>query len=331
MTGNEIVVIIAAYNAADTIDRAIQSALIQPEVAEVIVIDDASQDDTVRVANASGGSDSRLRVISQTINSGPSAARNAAIRESSSPLISILDADDMFLPGRFTQLLQTKDWDFVADNILFCRDLRELDDLDQVLNQDLGLQNFTVDLGVAEFIAGNISKRGRQRGELGFLKPVMRRSFLEAHNLTYSEDCRLGEDFLLYSQGLLKGGRLRLIGKCGYVALIRPNSLSGGHSVKDLRDLYTSVRAQTQNTDYSESLLAVMKKHLSSIERRLRHREVLQTKSEKGLFFGLSLALRHPSTLIGILRDKFLVKPPPAPTPRLLFHVDDIVGQFRPD
>lgn len=326
MTGNEVVVIIAAYNAADTIHKAIQSALIQPEVAEVIVIDDASQDDTARIARESGGSDSRLRVIPQTINSGPSAARNVAIRESSSPFIAILDADDMLLPGRFTQLFQTKDWDFIADNILFCRDLLELDNLDQVLSQDTGLQNFTVDLGPAEFIAGNISKRGRQRGELGFLKPVMRRSFLEAHNLTYSEDCRLGEDFLLYSQGLLRGGRMRLIGKCGYVALIRPNSLSGGHSVKDLRDLYTSVRAQTRNADYSQDLLAIMKQHLSSIERRLRHREVLQIKSEKGLFSGLSLALRHPSTLIGILRDRFSGKPPPAPTPRLLFQVDDVVG-----
>lgn len=326
MMENEVVVIIAAYNASDTIQKAIESALIQTEVAEVIVVDDASQDGTAQIAMAAAGADPRLRVISQTVNSGPSAARNIAIRESKSPFIAILDADDIFLLGRFTQLLKATDWDLIADNILFCQDLSELSELSHVISKDIGLQDLTSGLSPAEFISGNISRKDRQRGELGFLKPVIRRSFLEAHNLGYAEDCRLGEDFLLYSESLLKGGRMKLIGKCGYVALIRPNSLSGGHSVRDLRILYEHVRKQTLTPGHPTEVLTAMRKHASSIERRLRHREVLQTKAKEGLGAGLRLALKHPSSLVDIMRDRLSGKRQPSTTPRLLFHVNDLMN-----
>ncbi|RUU00788.1 glycosyltransferase, partial [Mesorhizobium sp. M7A.T.Ca.TU.009.02.1.1] len=44
MTKSEVCVIIAAKNAAATIAVAIASALREPEVAEVVVVDDASTD-----------------------------------------------------------------------------------------------------------------------------------------------------------------------------------------------------------------------------------------------------------------------------------------------
>ena len=39
-------------------------------------------------------------------------------------------------------------------------------------------------LDLPDFIEGNISRRGAARGEIGFLKPVMRRAFLDAHGLS---------------------------------------------------------------------------------------------------------------------------------------------------
>ncbi len=91
-----ICVIIAAKNASDTIDIAIRSALVEPEVAEVMVIDDGSTDTTSDVAHAADDGTGRLRVVRFDVNRGPSAARNHAISISSAPLISILDADDFF-------------------------------------------------------------------------------------------------------------------------------------------------------------------------------------------------------------------------------------------
>ena len=94
-----VAIIIAAYNAEDTIARAIHSALAEAEVAEVIVIDDASTDNTVKRAQEAKDGSGRLHVLLQPNQAGPSAARNRAIRESTSPWISILDADDFLLPG----------------------------------------------------------------------------------------------------------------------------------------------------------------------------------------------------------------------------------------
>ena len=42
----KVAVIVAAYNVAETIAKAVTSALAQPETAEVVVVDDASEDHT---------------------------------------------------------------------------------------------------------------------------------------------------------------------------------------------------------------------------------------------------------------------------------------------
>ena len=63
---------------------------------EVVVVDDGSTDDTSEYAR-SFATDPRVRVISQP-NRGPSAARNAAFAAARGSYVSMLDADDLWLP-----------------------------------------------------------------------------------------------------------------------------------------------------------------------------------------------------------------------------------------
>src|SRR5690606_5010054 len=78
--GNDSVcVCIAAYNAEDTIARAVDSALRQSHVTEVIVVDDASMDGTVAIARQCDDGSGRLSVIVLERNGGPSGARNRAL------------------------------------------------------------------------------------------------------------------------------------------------------------------------------------------------------------------------------------------------------------
>jgi len=95
-------IIIPAYNQAQYVGQAIQSVLDQtfPDF-ELVVVDDGSTDDTPEVL--AGFLDLRLRVIRQA-NSGLSAARNTGLRESSAPLVTFLDADDLFLPNKLAVL-----------------------------------------------------------------------------------------------------------------------------------------------------------------------------------------------------------------------------------
>lgn len=87
-------VIIAAYNAANTIADTLKSLQTQTFPNwEAIVIDDGSSDATLAVAGRFAHQDRRIRVISQP-NSGPSAARNAGIRLARFEWLLFLDADD---------------------------------------------------------------------------------------------------------------------------------------------------------------------------------------------------------------------------------------------
>src|SRR5690606_24091498 len=104
----------------------------------------------------------RLRVISFETNRGPSAARNHAISVSSSPLIAILDADDFFFPGRFGPMLAEDSWDLIADNIAFIHDVADRSHPEH-------FEVRTRMMSLAGFVEGNISRRGAQRGEIGFL------------------------------------------------------------------------------------------------------------------------------------------------------------------
>ena|GEM_PF-6568812 len=89
-----ISIIIPAYNTAPYIHRAIGSSLRQTHKnIEIIIVDDGSTDDTLRVANYFAGTDSRIRVFTQK-NAGVSAARNHGIDKAKGEYIYFLDSDD---------------------------------------------------------------------------------------------------------------------------------------------------------------------------------------------------------------------------------------------
>jgi succinoglycan biosynthesis protein ExoU len=227
-------VLIAAWNRSDTVERALLSALSEPEVGSVIVIDDGSADDTaIRAERIASQHSGRVIVRRLPSNLGPAAARNIGIGLSTAPWIAVLDADDFFQRGRLkTLLLHAADNDFVADDLL------QVQEGDEVAQSNL-LEGIAEPqrLDVEECVLGKISRPGRLRKELGFLKPLMRRSFLDLHGLRYDESLRLGEDYALYARALALHARFVIISACGYVSVVRPDSMSGHHTLEDLERL----------------------------------------------------------------------------------------------
>ena len=93
------------YNAALFLDRAIQSALDQPQVVELIAIDDASTDGSERILSVWAEKSDRV-IYLPAISKEPqraAAARNRGLAVATAPFIAFLDADDYYLPGRFTR------------------------------------------------------------------------------------------------------------------------------------------------------------------------------------------------------------------------------------
>lgn len=97
-----VTTIIPAYNAADFIREAVDSALAQTHTDhEIIVVDDGSKDNTGSILATYGD---RIRVLKQT-NAGHVAARNNAAKMASSEWLAFLDADDAWLPSKLEKQL----------------------------------------------------------------------------------------------------------------------------------------------------------------------------------------------------------------------------------
>ena len=88
-------VIIPTYNRAGLLPGAVDSVRLAGRDLEIIVVDDASTDNTPEVCERLSG----IRYLRLSRNEGLAAARNAGIRASSVEIIAFLDDDDLRLPG----------------------------------------------------------------------------------------------------------------------------------------------------------------------------------------------------------------------------------------
>lgn len=303
--GQRVSVVIPAYNAQETIGAAVRSALGETMVTQVIVVDDCSSDDTVKVARAADDGSHRLLVISQPANGGPALARNRALGIALGDYIAILDADDRFLPGRLASLFGAVgfDWDMAADNIAFINH-----ETDPAAVPTMASAGSSRPLTLVEFIEANISHPGRRRAELGFLKPVIRREFLQRNRLRYDPDLRLGEDFAFYIRAFLAGARFHITSGCGYVAVERSTSLSGLHRTQDLGALAATDELLLARMDHVPDAAAAMRRHLRHIRTRFRYRSFLDLRRRVGVARALGSYARQPVHLTGVLASYALDK-----------------------
>jgi glycosyltransferase involved in cell wall biosynthesis len=96
----QVTTVIPAYNAADYIAAAIDSALVQDDVEQqILVIDDGSIDETPAVLKSYGD---RIETIRQP-NRGLSSARNRGIQVARGEFIAFLDADDLWCRGKLSR------------------------------------------------------------------------------------------------------------------------------------------------------------------------------------------------------------------------------------
>jgi glycosyltransferase involved in cell wall biosynthesis len=95
-----VTVVIPNYNYARYLPDAVHSVLTQRGVAvDVVIVDDASTDDSVEVARKLAAADDRILILAHRTNSGPVATFNDGLAMARGDFLVRLDADDLLTPS----------------------------------------------------------------------------------------------------------------------------------------------------------------------------------------------------------------------------------------
>lgn len=99
-------VVMAAYNAADTIGGAIESVQRQSYAGfELVIVDDNSSDDTGAIADGFAARDERIRVVHSEGQGGAAGARNLGLQAARGQFFAFHDSDDETHPERLERQL----------------------------------------------------------------------------------------------------------------------------------------------------------------------------------------------------------------------------------
>ena len=91
-------VIIPVYNAERFIADTIESVLSQTYTKfEIILIEDCSKDNSLKIIQKYSERDNRIKCIYQNVNKGAAEARNRGLEESKGQYIAFLDSDDLWV------------------------------------------------------------------------------------------------------------------------------------------------------------------------------------------------------------------------------------------
>jgi glycosyltransferase involved in cell wall biosynthesis len=243
-------IVIPAYQAAETISAAVQSALDQVQPAyEVIVVDDGSTDD---LAGALRPFEDRFRLIRKA-NGGAASARNAGAAAAIGDFMAVLDADDRFHPCRIKALaelaVQRPDLDLVTTDSRFIVDGEE----------------------AGSFLAANPFETASQRTAIlrscfvgGW--PAVRISRLREVG-GFDESLSVGVDWDCWLRMLLAGCRAGLVDRPYYDYMLNPRGLTADRRCS-LWGRVTLLEKATRNPD------------LRPKERPLLTREIRRRRSE---------------------------------------------------
>ncbi|MBB5721269.1 succinoglycan biosynthesis protein ExoO [Loktanella ponticola] len=239
-------VIIAAYNAAPFIHRAVASALAQTDVAlEILVVDDASSDDTLEVLERLAQSDTRIKTIMAPANKGPAAARNLALAQVTSDWIAVLDSDDSFQPNRLRRMIdiaKRQNADIVLDDFQSV-----LENGDVVPDAALSSCKSAGLISAVDWVALNAFARSQV--SFGYAKPVMSTQFVRQKGLHYNETLRNGEDYHLILNALLNAASVYFTAQIGYNYTRRHGSVSHKANDAHLRALQIADDQVASTTD----------------------------------------------------------------------------------
>jgi glycosyltransferase involved in cell wall biosynthesis len=304
-------VIIPAFNSAHSIGNAVGSAQGQSEGRiEIIVVDDASTDGTARVVEGLAARDPRVRLVRMERNGGPGIARNAGLDAAGGEWIALLDADDRYHPHRLQALLDagaSHKAQLVADNLslVLTPGMRRIGPM---IPADWLSKPSVV--SPAAFVEGNIQKARRQGIAYGYLKPIIRRDFLDRTGIRY-DDLRFSEDYIFALRCLLAAACYVMLPDAMYDYAVDAAGLTSRHSADDLTRLIRLERTLLLNPGVGPGtpLHHAMTRHIRSVELALGWFRFAQAIKRRDPFAAFSQVFQSPAHFRHIGREGLRAMP----------------------
>ncbi|HWR44301.1 glycosyltransferase family 2 protein [Sporomusa sp.] len=184
---NDLVsIVMPAYNVQNYIGKSIESILLQGyKNWELILIDDGSSDETLKVVESFACDDNRIHIYRQ-LNSGVSKTRNRGLDLAKGRYIAFLDGDDFWESSFLEEMIARIDQSRAPMVYCGCVSLYRNG------SKKLHSKRFSYAKGniLPDVLLGRVSIAN---GAALFIK-----DFLIDNNLKFAEGCRSGEDFEFY-------------------------------------------------------------------------------------------------------------------------------------
>jgi glycosyltransferase involved in cell wall biosynthesis len=100
-----LAVLMPIYNEIATLREVITQVLTQPQVAELIAVDDCSSDGSRELLREMSQSEPRIHALFHPVNQGKGAALRTGLRAVSQPFVIVQDADLEYNPSDYAKLL----------------------------------------------------------------------------------------------------------------------------------------------------------------------------------------------------------------------------------
>ena len=208
-------IVVPVYNTAEYLPACLDSILAQSFTDfELILVDDGSTDDSLRICEAYAFRDARIRVFHQQ-NAGVSAARNFGVEQAQGDWLCYVDSDDVVLPAYLQDMLEAADAEdcLVMGNISDSR-------MKGLITSDVVLEGEAM---VRYMLSHNILNLS------GPVAKLYNRATLVNYGIRFPQDIHYGEDMLYFLQYLNHIGRVAFRQSELYQVTMREGSLSRGY------------------------------------------------------------------------------------------------------
>lgn len=203
-------IIIPVYNSEASIDKCLESVLIQTfSDFEVIIIDDGSSDNSLNICEEYAEKDDRFRVFHQE-NRGVSAARNFGLREARGEYLVFLDSDDTISDSYLEEFAR-------YDSDCIIRGYSQYGAYNYEYTPVYAL--YKNKNGVLDYMNSGF---GEYRSR-GILSKAIKNQIVRDNNIHFDLNLRYGEDAIFFMQCYFKCNSIEEIPYTGYINYIREN------------------------------------------------------------------------------------------------------------